>query len=57
MPYDVITILFKIYYLLNLFIIEKEKVNEQVVTHWFQNKRKSLRKCNILSLKILLIAF
>lgn len=51
MPYDLITLLVKIYDLLNLFIIEKEKVNEQVVTHWFQNKRKSLRKCNILSQK------
>ncbi len=23
----------------------KERVTEQVITHWFQNKRKSLRKC------------
>jgi hypothetical protein len=25
---------------------DREKVTEQVITHWFQNKRKITRKCN-----------
>ena len=25
--------------------LDREKVTEQIITHWFQNKRKITRKC------------
>ncbi len=31
-------------------LTERERVTEQIVTHWFQNKRKLTRKCKCLRL-------
>ena len=31
-------------YILYISIIDREKVTEQIITHWFQNKRKFSRK-------------
>jgi len=29
--------------------LDREKVTEQIITHWFQNKRKITRKCKKLA--------